>query len=173
MSFKKIVVSVFISIMFSMAFAQQHITNFGVVDTSKIYEQYFRNSSAIRTYDQKKEEFQAEINRRTEELRGLQQKKTDYENDANEVQLKKVTESIQKKTASLKDYTAAKKLELENIKKSLRDSDEFYKNLSKTIKKVAENEGLSMVLNLQQNNSILWYSPAVDITDKVIAALEM
>ena len=54
----------------------------------------------------------------------------------------------------------------------MNNNNEFYKNLNRTIKKVAENEGLSMVINLQQSNSILWYSPAVDITDKVIESLE-
>ena len=38
--------------------------------------------------------------------------------------------------------------------------------------KVAENEGLSMVLSLQGESAILWYSPSVDITDKVIKELE-
>jgi outer membrane protein len=58
------------------------------------------------------------------------------------------------------------------LKNSLSANDTFYKKLSRVIKKVAENEGLSMVLSLQGEESILWYSPAVDITDKVIAELE-
>ena len=33
-----------------LLFAQQHITNFGVVDTTKVYEQFFRNSSAVKSY---------------------------------------------------------------------------------------------------------------------------
>ncbi|MCQ2591959.1 MAG: OmpH family outer membrane protein, partial [Treponema sp.] len=60
-----------------LTFAQQ-ITKFGVVDTSKVYSAYFRNSAPIRNYEKKKSEFQDEIDKRTEELRQLQQKKLDY-----------------------------------------------------------------------------------------------
>ena len=86
--------------------------------------------------------------------------------------VKKFQDSIRIKSSSLKSYTQQKNTELNNIKNNLSNNNEFYKNLNRTIKKVAENEGLSMVINLQQSNAILWYSPAVDITDKVIESLE-
>ena len=86
--------------------------------------------------------------------------------------VKKFQDSIRIKSSSLKNYTQQKNAELNNIKNNLSNNNEFYKNLNRTIKKVAENEGLSMVINLQQSNAILWYSPAVDITDKVIESLE-
>ena len=134
-------------------FAQQHITNFGVVDTTKVYEQFFRNSSAVKSYEEKRAAFQEE----------------DLGMDAD---VKRYQDSIKIKSSSLKTYTQQKNTELNNIKNNLSNNNEFYKNLNRTIKKVAENEGLSMVINLQQSNSILWYSPAVDITDKVIESLE-
>ena len=43
------------------AFSQQ-ITKFGVVDTAKVYNAYFRNSAPVRNYEKKKAEFQEEIN---------------------------------------------------------------------------------------------------------------
>jgi outer membrane protein len=36
---------------------------------------------------------------------------------------------------------------------------------------VAESEGYSMVLSKTDAKGILWYSPSVDITDKVIQGL--
>ena len=59
--------------------AAQQITKFGVVDTSKVYSAYFRNSAPIRNYEKKKAEFQEEIDKRTDELKSLQQKKLEYE----------------------------------------------------------------------------------------------
>jgi outer membrane protein len=156
----------------SFTFAQQKITNFGIVDTAKVYEQFFRNSTAVRNYDLKKEEFQNEINKRTEELRSLKQKQIEYEQNDQKSLAETTAKEIERKTKLLKDYTSAKNIELTNLKNSLSANDTFYKKLSRVIKKVAENEGLSMVLSLQGEESILWYSPAVDITDKVIAELE-
>lgn len=153
-------------------FAQQHITNFGVVDTTKVYEQFFRNSSAVKSYEEKRAAFQEEISRRADEIRSLQAKLQEAQDLGMDADVKSYQDSIRIKSSSLKTYTQQKNTELNNIKNNLSNNNEFYKNLNRTIKKVAENEGLSMVINLQQSNSILWYSPAVDITDKVIESLE-
>ena len=151
-------------------FAQQ-ITRFGVVDTAKVYTAYFRNSAPIRNYEKKKAEFQEEINVRTEELRKLQQKKLEYEKAENETQLLRIDAEITKKKDYLTEYTNAKNVELESMLKSLQNSDEFYKKLYNTLAKIAEINGYSMILSLQESNAILWYSSSVDITDQVISEL--
>ena len=152
------------------AFAQQ-ITKFGVVDTSKVYSAYFRNSAPIRNYEKKKAEFQEEIDKRTQELKTLQQKKLEYQKNGNESQALKIEAEITKKTDYLTEYTNAKNVELESMLKSLETSDEFYKKLYDTLEKIAESGGYSMILSLQASNSILWYSNSVDITDQVIQRL--
>ncbi len=152
------------------AFAQQ-ITKFGVVDTSKVYSAYFRNSAPIRNYEKKKAEFQEEIDKRTQELKTLQQKKLEYQKNGNESQALKIEAEITKKTDYLTEYTNAKNVELESMLKSLETSDEFYKKLYSTLGQIAESGGYSMILSLQASNSILWYSNSVDITDQVIQKL--
>ena len=71
----------------------------------------------------------------------------------------------------MQEYTTAKNMELDSLKKSLQNSDDFYQKLYATLEKIAEAGGYSMILSLQQSNSILWYSPSVDITDDVIKSL--
>ena len=151
-------------------FAQQ-ITKFGVVDTSKVYSAYFRNSAPVRNYEKKKAEYQEEIDKRTQELKTLQQKKLEYEKNGNDSQALKVEAEITKKTDYLTEYTNAKNVELESMLKSLETSDEFYKKLYNTLGQIAESGGYSMILSLQASNSILWYSNSVDITDQVIQKL--
>ena len=151
-------------------FAQQ-ITKFGVVDTAKVYEAYFRNSAPVRNYEKKKAEFQEEIDKRTQELKALQQKKLEYEKNGNDSQALRTEAEITKKTDYLTEYTNAKNVELESMLKSLETSDEFYKKLYNTLGQIAESGGYSMILSLQQSTSILWYSNSVDITDQVIQKL--
>ena len=151
--------------------AAQQITKFGVVDTAKVYSAYFRNSAPIRNYEKKKAEFQEEINKRTEELKSLQQKKLEYEKNGNESQALRIEAEITKKTDYLTEYTNAKNVELESMQKSLESSDEFYKKLYSTLGTIAESGGYSMILSLQASNSILWYSNSVDITEQVIQKL--
>ena len=164
-----------IGVLFFMAagsglYAQQ-ITKFGVVDTAKVYNAYFRNSAPVRNYEKKKSEFQEEINKYTDELQKLQLKKLEYEKADNDAQAQRVQAEISKKSEFLVEYTNAKNIELESIQKSLQSSDAFYKKLYGSLAKIAESGGYSMILSLQQANAILWYSSSVDITEQVIADL--
>ena len=155
----------------ALTVSAQQITKFGVVDTNKVYSAYFRNSAPIRNYEKKKAEFQEEIDKRTQELKTLQQKKLEYQKNGNESQALKIEAEITKKTDYLTEYTNAKNVELESMLKSLETSDEFYKKLYNTLGQIAESGGYSMILSLQASNSILWYSNSVDITDQVIQKL--
>ncbi len=154
----------------SSAFAQQ-ITKFGVVDTAKVYNAYFRNSAPVRNYEKKKAEYQDEINKYTEELQKLKAKKVEYDKQKNESMSQKTQAEITRKSDFLIEYTNAKNVELESMQKTLQGSDVFYAKLYDTLSKVAEAGGYSMILSLQQSNSILWYSNSVDITEQVIAEL--
>ena len=160
-------------VVFAISFSAsaQQITKFGVVDTAKVYNAYFRNSAPVRNYEKKKAEFQAEINKRTEEIRVLQGKKVEYEKSGNDAMALKTQSEITKKTDFLTEYTNAKNVELESMQKSLQSSDSFYKKLYETLAKIAEGGGYSMILSLQQANAILWYSNSVDVTEQVIAEL--
>ena len=160
-----------IALVIGFTASAQQITKFGVVDTAKVYNAYFRNSAPIRNFEKKKAEFQAEINKRTDELRSLQQKKLEYENEGKEAQALKVESEITKKKEYLTEYTNAKNVELETLQRSLQTSDEFYKKLYNTLSRIAESGGYSMILSLQDSNSILWYSSSVDITSQVISEL--
>lgn len=152
-------------------FAQQDMTKFGVIDTSKVYSTFFRDSSGVRNYETKKAEFQAEVDKRTAELQQLQQKKVEYKKLNNERDLLRVEAEITQKTDFLNEYTRVKQIELESLKQKLDVSDSFYSSMWNSIERIAEAEGFSMILSLQQANAILWYSPSIDITDKVIKDL--
>ena len=173
MSFKKIFSIAFFAVLFSFGAFSQQITRFGVVDTAKVYQAYFRNSAPIRNYESKKSEFQKEISKRTDEIQKLKQQKAEALSSGNDSNASRLEADIIKKTDALTEYTNAKNMELESMKNNLQNSDAFYKKLYSVLERVAEDGGFSMILSLQQNNAILWYSSSVDVTDKVIAALGM
>ena len=169
---KKRLFSMFVLILvLSIPVFSQHITKFGVVDTAKVYNAYFRNSAPVRNFVKKKAEFQEEVNKLSDELKNLQQKKLDYESAGNETQVLKIEAEITRKKDYLTEYTNAKNVELESLQKSLQNSDDFYKKLYNTLAKIAEGGGYSMILSLQNANAILWYSSSVDITNQVINEL--
>lgn len=167
---KKIITILIILTVSSIAFSQQ-ITRFGVVDTALVYSTYFRESSAVRSYETKKTEFQDEINSLTEEIQELQKQKLSYQKDDNQIQVLNITTKITQKTDFLNEYSRAKNIELESLRKNLQSSDDFYEKLYDVIAKVAESGGYSMILSLHQSDAILWYSPTVDVTNDVITGL--
>ena len=149
----------------------QQITKFGVVDTSRVYEAYFRDTGPVRNYEKKKADFQKQIDSLTQELKDLQAKRAEALKNKNEATVQRLDSQITKQTEYLKEYTNAKNMELDSLRRSLQSSDSFYQKLYSTLERIAEGGGYSMILSLQDSNSILWYSPSVDVTDVVISAL--
>ncbi|MBQ9631071.1 MAG: OmpH family outer membrane protein, partial [Treponema sp.] len=127
--------------------------------------------SAVRNYEKRKADYQEEINKKTQEIRDLQQRKLRYQEVGDQANVLRVESDITKKTEYLTEYTNAKNVELATMQKSLQNSDAFYKRLYSVLAKVAEAGGYSMILSLQQANAILWYSTSVDVTDLVISEL--
>ena len=164
------VIAVVLAFSSARAFSQQ-ITKFGVVDTTRIYQTYYRDSAPVRKYETKKATFQKEIDKIVKEIQTLHDKKLMFIQDGNDDAAVKIDAQIEKKTDYLQEYTNAKNQELKKLEKSLQDNDEFYKKLYDTLERVAESGGYSMVLSLQQSQAILWYSPSVDLTDEVISRL--
>lgn len=168
---KKIFIILFFGLVSAAGLSAQQITRFGVVDTARVYQAYFRNSAPVRNYESKKSQFQAEITKRSQEIQDLKQQKAEAESSGNDAAASRLESDIIKKTDSLTEYTNAKNVELESIKNNLQNSDSFYKKLYSVLERVAEDGGYSVILSLQNANGILWYSSSVDVTDKVIAAL--
>lgn len=172
MKFKRLFIFVLVSLIACCTglYAQQ-ITKFAVVDTARVYQAYFMNSSPVRNYESKKNEFQTEINNLTQELQSLHNQKLEYDKSGDFVNSARIQAEITKKSDYITEYTSAKNTELESIKNSLKTNDDFYQRLYTTLEQVAESGGYSVVMSLQQANAILWYSPSVDITDVVISRL--
>lgn len=149
----------------------QQITRFAVVDTSRIYATFLRDSRPVRDYQAKQAKYQAETQRMSDEIIALRQKKVDAEAAGKEDLVKKYKAQIELKTSFLVEYSKACNDELALLRKNLVSDDVFYSRLYATIKKIAESQGYTTVLNLQQGDSIIWYSPTVDITEDVIREL--
>jgi outer membrane protein len=64
--------------------------------------------------------------------------------------------------------------ELETHKRKIFESDTMATEIYQEIQRAAESEGYTMVLDWKRGTElrlVIWYSPTIDITDKVIASL--
>ncbi len=149
----------------------QQITKFAVVDTARIYAAFYRDSRNVRDYEAKKTQYQGEIKRMSEEIKKLRQDKVDADTLGDQTKAARLESEINTKTSFLVEYSRVKNAELDTLKKKLITDDDFYSGLYEQIRKIAESDGYSMVLSLQEDNSIIWYSPTVDLTEKVLRAM--
>ena len=165
---KRLILIITMLAVFAVFASAQQITRFAVVDTTVVYQTYFRESAAVRNYESMKAEFQTEITRLTDELKALQVKKIEAQKENDAAKVQRLEGEITKKASYLTEYTRAKNIKLEDMKKRIESSDDFYELMYNTIARIAESDGYSMVLSLQQADAVLWYSTSVDITEKVI-----
>ena len=155
----------------SVALEAQQLTRFAVVDLPKVYLAFFRESRAVRDFEERSARVQTDIDRMTMEINNLKISHVNAQAQGNMEQALRLETEINRRSEFLKDFYRTKTAELETIKNRLTQSGAFLEQVYDEIRFIAESEGYSMVLNLKDNTGILWYSPTVDITDKLIQSL--
>ncbi|MDR0476075.1 MAG: OmpH family outer membrane protein [Treponema sp.] len=151
--------------------AAQQLTRFAVVDLSRVYTSFFRESAAVRNFEQRSARVQSDIDRMSAEINTLKASLANAEFEGNQSDISRFDNEIRRKSDALRDYFQTKTAELEREKARLTQSGSFLEQVYDQIRFLAESEGYTMVLNLKENTGILWHSPTVDITDKLIKSL--
>jgi outer membrane protein len=150
----------------------QQITRFAVVDLSKVYSSFQNDSKALQDWEKRSASTQAEVDKRTLEIQNLVGQKAEAELADDGDKAERLEKEIARKTEALRVYYDTETKKLEDQKNRLATASDFVSRVYQELRIVAESEGYSMVLNLRDNRGILWYSQAIDITDKVIANLK-
>jgi outer membrane protein len=155
--------------------AAQQITRVAVVDLSRVYLTYSRDSVAVRKLEEDKQKVQSEIDQMSSEIKQLQVKRAEASSRSDQTEVLRLDQEIYKKAQYLSEYYKAKQAELADRSSKLMESSDFAQLVYKTIQALAESDGYSVILSSHDSgsvtSSIIWYSPAVDITDEVIQAL--
>ena len=149
----------------------QQITRFAVVDLPRVYVAFFSESRAVRDFEERSARVQTEIDRMSAEIQALRVNQVNARAQGNMDQSLRYETEINRRTDFLRDYYRTQTAELERLKNQLTQSSAFLEQVYDEIRYIAESEGYSAVLNLKEATGILWYSPTVDITDKLIQSL--
>jgi outer membrane protein len=168
---KRIALFLFLSLAVCLGLSAQQLTRFAVVDLSRVYTAFFRDSRAVREFEERSARVQSEIDRMTREIQDLKSRQADAALQGNQNETVRLENEIYRKSEFLKEYYRLKTAELEDQKKKLSQSGSFREQVYDEVRYIAESEGYSMVLNLQESTGVLWFSPTVDITDKLIQNL--
>jgi outer membrane protein len=170
--FKRISLFLFLSVVAFTGVYSQQITRFALVDLSKVYTTFFRDSAAVRQFEEKSAKVQAEIDKLTKEIQDLRSKYADAVLANNESEALRLETLIYRRSEFLKEYYQTKTAELDAERGKLMQSGTFLDQVYNEIRYIAESEGYTVVLNMKNNPYIVWYSPSVDITEKLIKNLQ-
>ena len=146
----------------------QQLTRFAVIDLPKVYMAFFRESRAVRDFEERSSRVQSDIDRMTAEIQVIKINQVNAQAAGNMEQALRLETEVNRRSEFLKEYYRTKTAELESQRTRLMQSDSFLEQVYDEIRYIAESEGYTMVLNLKDNTGILWYSPTIDITDKLI-----
>ena len=155
-----------------ISISSQQLTRFAVVDLPRIYVSFFRESAAVRDFEARSARVQSDIDRMTADIQTMRTQMIEAEFQGNRQRVLQLEVQINQRTDYLREYHQLRTAELERIRSGLTQSGAFLEQVYDEIRFIAESEGYSMVLNLKDNTGILWFSPTVDITDRVIQNLQ-
>jgi outer membrane protein len=172
MQYKKAVLVLFVGMLVHIGLSAQQITRIAVIDLQKVYMTYYKDSQAVRNFEEEKLRIQQEIQKMSDEIRQLEQRRLELERAGDYTTAQQLVQQLVQKIQFLADYRRIKQNEIDEKGRNLAETNTFVQTLHRTITTVAEGEGYSVVLSSRNNDVVVvWFSSMIDITDKVIQAL--
>jgi outer membrane protein len=169
--FKRVILFLLLNVMGFAGVYSQQLTRFAVVDLPKVYTTIFRESNAVRAFEEKSARVQSEIDKITVEIQGLRSRHADALLANNETEALRLENLIYRRSEFLKEYYQAKTAELDNERSKLMQSGSFLNQVYDEIRYIAESEVYTMIKN-KNDPAIVWFSPSIEITDKLIQNLQ-
>jgi len=161
---------IFILLNVSCFLYAQQLTRIAVVDMPKVYTAYFKDSRAVRQFEEKSAKVQSDIDKISKEIQDLKSRHADALLRDDQSEVLRLDNLIYRRSEYLREFFQTRTAQLENEKKILMQSGSFLDQVYDEIRYIAESEGYSMVI--EKNSNIIWFSNTIDITDKLITNLQ-
>ena len=152
-----------------VAASAEQLTTVAVIDITRVYNSFYRDSQQVRELENLRQQYQSEIESHRRELQRLEDRRAEAEERGDEELADELDQQILEKRQFLQDLAARRQRQLDAREESLV-SDEFLQQLLDAIEFVAESEGYTIVLR-RDTEGLQWWSSAVDISDLVLDRL--
>lgn len=169
---KRVIFFLLLSVVcFGFSFGQS-ITRIAIVDLPRVYTTFFRESRAVREFEERAARVQRDIDRMTNDINALRSRHADAIARDDQTEMIRLETQINRRTENLREFYQARTAELDTQRKNLMQSSSFLNQVHDEIRFIAESEGYSVVFDLKNTPGIVWHSPTVDITDRLIQSLQ-
>jgi len=169
--FKRSVIFLFLCILCTGFVFSQQLTRVAVVDLPRVYTEFFRESRAVREFEERSARVQSDIDRMQNEIQELRTRHAEALMVNNITEVLRLETEISRRTDNLRNFFQARTAELDAERRTLMQSDIFLNQIHDEIRYIAESEGFTHVFDNQNTPGLIWYSPTFDITDRLIHSL--
>ena len=163
------ILAVALFLVFTAALGAEQLTTVGIIDISRVYNSFYRDSQSVRELEELRQRYQAEIDREVQELESLKDDLARAEDQGNESRVEQLETRVNRQRSYVEDLTRRRRSQLQQRQQNLV-SDDFLNRLQQAIEYVAEEEGYTVVIRTDQDG-LQWWSPTVDISDRVLQRL--
>lgn len=160
---------VFVLLVVGFAAWGEQLTTVAVIDITRVYNSYYRDSQQVRELENLRRQYQAEIESHRRELEQLEDRRGQAEERGDQQEVEELDQEILEKRQFLQDLAARRQRQLNAREESLV-SDSFLNQLQDAIEFVAQSEGYTVVLRTDMEG-LQWWAAAVDISDLVLDRL--
>lgn len=167
---KRILIILMILLVSAFSLSAEQLSKIGIVNFTRIVEDYFAESSAWREIDSMREKYNDGRDEILDEINDLKMDKLQAENNNNEIKALKLDDEIYNKQEYLKEFHSVWQTRINNKIQGVYQSSTFTAEILDAIKYISETEGYSMIMRAQDPNILLW-SPDIDVTDIVLERL--
>ncbi len=169
--FKRIIILATAILVFSVfSVSAEQLSKIGIVNFSRIVEDYFAESSAWREIDAMREKYNTGRDEILDDINDLKMEKLEAQNNNDSTKALKLDNEIYKKQEYLKEFHSVWQNRINSKIQGVSQSSTFTAEILDAITYIAESEGYSMIMRTQDPD-ILWYNHEIDVTDKVLERL--
>ena len=168
---KKVLFVLAISILIAFSITAEPLSKIGVVNFTRIIEDYYSESSAWREIDSMRNEYQRGLNTIVNEIEQLKTQQLEAQRQNNEISALQLGERLYQRQEYMKEYHNVWSTRIDRAIANMSTSNTVTTEIYTAIRYIAETQGYSVIMRTQDPN-ILWYSQSIDITDLVIERLK-
>ncbi len=167
---KRLFFTLCIAIIAVFSLSAEQLSKIGIVNFSRIVEDYFAESSAWREIDTMREKYNDGRDEILEEINDLKMEKLQAENSNNQIKALRIDDEIYNKQEYLKEFHSIWQNRINTKIQGVYQSSTFTAEILDAITYIAESEGYSMIMRTQDPD-ILWYNHEIDVTNLVLERL--
>lgn len=167
---KNMLIGLFAALGIASTLQAEQLSKIGMINFSKIIEDYFAESAAWREIDAMRSQYEEGKKSILEEIEQMRLQKVTAQVEGDEHQVLRLEENIYQKQDYLKEYHSIWQGRINSKVESVSSSSSFTAEIYQAVKYIAESEGYSVIMRTRDPN-ILYYNQEVDITNLILERL--